>query len=371
MLTPIIKYPGGKERELPAILTHLPKDAIRNYYEPFVGGGSVYLAIGNKIKNKCFINDKSTDLINLYNAIKNTDSDFFANINSMINIWLKSEQVAQVAVPNLWHLFSNSKTVSTKDIDLSQVSQDLATYFNDPQMFNTYLLECLVRKLNYCFKNKQDNLAISDFSAIMLTAYKSAIYMYYRYLYNLDNTGYNDTGKRAAIYLFLRQYAYNSMFRFSKSGNFNVPYGGQSYNKISLDRKYEYYHNPELLNLLKTTKITNWDFTGFLQRQHYRQNDFVFIDPPYDSPFSQYDNMDFNQNKQKQLAAMLISCVNTNWMAIINDTPFIRSVYPEQQVTANGQQIYYASLDKTYNTNLRNRNNRQTKLLIITNYQSK
>ena len=43
-LKPIIKWAGGKERELKRILPELPKGFGR-YYEPFVGGGAVYLSL--------------------------------------------------------------------------------------------------------------------------------------------------------------------------------------------------------------------------------------------------------------------------------------------------------------------------------------
>ena len=43
-LSPLIKYPGGKEKELNYIIPALPVK-IDNYYEPFVGGGAVYLSI--------------------------------------------------------------------------------------------------------------------------------------------------------------------------------------------------------------------------------------------------------------------------------------------------------------------------------------
>ena len=39
-----IKWAGGKEKELPIILSNLP-DKFERYIEPFVGGGSVYLNI--------------------------------------------------------------------------------------------------------------------------------------------------------------------------------------------------------------------------------------------------------------------------------------------------------------------------------------
>ncbi len=37
----ILKWPGGKERELYQIKNALPKQ-IKNYYEPFIGGGRFF-----------------------------------------------------------------------------------------------------------------------------------------------------------------------------------------------------------------------------------------------------------------------------------------------------------------------------------------
>ncbi|CAC9299577.1 MULTISPECIES: DNA adenine methylase [Staphylococcus] len=46
-LRPLLKYPGGKERELNHINDALPS-IINNYYEPFLGGGAVYFNINAK-----------------------------------------------------------------------------------------------------------------------------------------------------------------------------------------------------------------------------------------------------------------------------------------------------------------------------------
>ncbi|MCY7421608.1 MAG: hypothetical protein LH478_07675, partial [Chitinophagaceae bacterium] len=49
------------------------------------------------------------------------------------------------------------------------------------------------------------------------------------------------------------------------------------------------------------------------------------------------------------------------WMMVIKETDFIRSLY-----TRPG--IYFIEFDKTYTYNVRGRNNRDTKHLIIVNY---
>ncbi len=59
-----LRYPGGKSKAINQILPHIPKD-ISEYREPFVGGGSVFIAINQllqtRIKNY-WINDLNHDL---------------------------------------------------------------------------------------------------------------------------------------------------------------------------------------------------------------------------------------------------------------------------------------------------------------------
>jgi DNA adenine methylase len=82
-MSPILKWAGGKEQELKYIHPAMP-DNIDNYYEPFIGGGAVYFSI---IANRYLINDKSEELISLYNIIKNQDEEFFKCIDEISYNW--------------------------------------------------------------------------------------------------------------------------------------------------------------------------------------------------------------------------------------------------------------------------------------------
>ncbi|MBQ0739755.1 DNA adenine methylase, partial [Aquimarina celericrescens] len=83
-LEPLVKWAGGKEQELKYIIPNLP-DYFENYYEPFVGGGSVYTAIQAK---EYFINDKAHELIDLYKIIVSDKREmFFKAIEEIIHNW--------------------------------------------------------------------------------------------------------------------------------------------------------------------------------------------------------------------------------------------------------------------------------------------
>ena len=95
-LYPLIKWAGGKEKELKYIIPNLPKKFV-DYYEPFVGGGAVYTGIYNiNQANNYYINDKSEELICLYLSITNGDRQvFFKILDEIVHNWALLTTVIQ------------------------------------------------------------------------------------------------------------------------------------------------------------------------------------------------------------------------------------------------------------------------------------
>lgn len=69
-MKPILKWPGGKRQLLKEINEYLPHN-FNTYYEPFFGGGAVFLHI---MPDNAKINDINTDLINTYIQVKENPS---------------------------------------------------------------------------------------------------------------------------------------------------------------------------------------------------------------------------------------------------------------------------------------------------------
>ncbi|HEY9906551.1 MAG TPA: DNA adenine methylase [Thermosynechococcaceae cyanobacterium] len=67
-----LRYPGGKSKAIPQLLPHVPL-TIGEYREPFIGGGSVYLAVqqllGNRVQSY-WINDLNFDLYCFWHTAK-------------------------------------------------------------------------------------------------------------------------------------------------------------------------------------------------------------------------------------------------------------------------------------------------------------
>lgn len=71
MLGPFVRWAGGKRWFCNRIQEYLPTE-FTDYYEPFLGGGSVYFTLYNKklLKGDCFLSDLNTQLINAYKEVR-------------------------------------------------------------------------------------------------------------------------------------------------------------------------------------------------------------------------------------------------------------------------------------------------------------
>ena len=367
-LSPIIKWAGGKERELPHIIGNAPMGYDR-YFEPFVGGGSVFAAMKAR---EYFINDKSDELISLYNAIKSVDAHTFQTLTAINDSWKGMLSFTLRNMPELKSIYLKSRCAVHRDIktDLiefvglhfSQLMALLGTMALDDRQFRKELERNVVQKFMRVQKieSERQQMPEKDLESNISTAFMGALYMYYRYLYN--NQRYVSLlGFKVALFVFIRNYAYSGMFRYNTKGDFNVPYGGIGYNAKTLEKKLFYYRSPELKERLGITTIECLDFLDFLRKHPPEENDFMFLDPPYDSDFSTYAKNSFGQADQKRLANYLIKECRCKWLMIIKNTPFIYSLYDK-----HGLRI--KAFDKEYQVSFMNRNDRKVEHLIIMNY---
>lgn len=74
ILSPVVKWVGGKRQLLDDIIPLLP-DYFSTYVEPFVGGGALLFEIQ---PNKAIVNDLNHELINLYKVIKDNPNELLS-----------------------------------------------------------------------------------------------------------------------------------------------------------------------------------------------------------------------------------------------------------------------------------------------------
>lgn len=375
-----LKYPGGKNKELNFIIPNLPRQ-IDRFFEPFVGGGAVYFNISSV--NQMFINDKSYELVNFYRAVRGEDKEFISTLKSIDNTLKFLINFTSLNSSVLLNIYQSFKEHSNHQTLLEELS-----YFFDE---NQYTLQdnVFIHNLNYVtfykqlvksvtdkykrtkrleekkgFLEKEDDI-INNIETGLMSAY----YTFNRYVYNNCNTLNLALPIQSALYFYIREYCYSSMFRYNQNGEFNVPYGGMSYNHKFLSKKIDYLSNTELVNHLNNTVIDNLDFHEFLETYRLTDKDFIFLDPPYDTEFSTYANNTFDLTDQQRLANYLINECPAKFMLVIKNSDLIRELYNENIITANEEPLQIFAFTKKYLVSFKNRNDKNAEHLLITNYE--
>jgi len=161
---PFLKWVGGKTQIIEKIISTIPVK-IKNYHEPFLGGGSVLLAVLSlqkqgkiTIKNRIYAYDINNALISVYKNIQSNKDELFKIITHYINEYdsLKGNQV-------------NRKPQNIDDAKTSKES-----YY-------------------YWIRNKYNNIE-------------------------------KDTVESSALFMFINKTCFRGMYREGPNG-YNVPYG--------------------------------------------------------------------------------------------------------------------------------------------------
>lgn len=97
-----------------------------------------------------------------------------------------------------------------------------------------------------------------------------------------------NTIENASRFIYLNQTSYNGLYRVNRSGHYNVPYGF----------RHKWTHAPERIRAasskLQNTRISVGDFE--INKYRIKENDLVFLDPPYTVSHNNNGFIAYNQN---------------------------------------------------------------------------
>jgi DNA adenine methylase len=103
----------------------------------------------------------------------------------------------------------------------------------------------------------------------------------------------------AELFYYLNRCGYNGLYRVNSKGFFNSPFGHYKYSNAKQD----------LSEYAGITK--NWEFTcGSYLGVDIKDDDFIFVDPPYDTEFTSYTSDGFSFDDQMDLVNFLSELKN-------------------------------------------------------------
>lgn len=266
---PIIKWVGGKSKLLDKLFVDFPEN-VNNYYELFLGGGSVLLALLHlkknnhiKIRGKIYAFDLNETLIYLYINIQKNHQFLYQEIQKLIQDYNNCEENGVV----------NRKP---KNIDEAKTS-------------------------------------------------KESYYYWIRSSFNSLSQEEKKYPKCSAMFIFLNKTCFRGLYRMGPNG-FNVPFGNYRNPEI-LNKE----HLDEIHELIQGVHFECLSYKDAILK--IKNNDFCYMDPPYvpekEGSFVGYNEGGFDLEEHKNLFKLSneLNTKNIKFMMSNADVEFVRNQF--------------------------------------------
>jgi DNA adenine methylase len=238
IIKPFLKWVGGKTQILSEVLSCFPS-SVKNYYEPFLGGGSVLLGFLSKVKSK---------------DIVLTGKVYASDINQ-----------------NLIALFKNIQTNPQALLD------EVAAITNEYSKITG-------TEVNRKASTKEEARTSQE-----------SYYYWIRSKFNALKEDERSSAKASAMMLFMNKTCFRGVYREGPNG-FNVPFEKIQKNQTILDEE----HIRQVSELIKDVIFTTQSFKDALKS--VEEGDLVYLDPPYapetDKSFVSYNVDGFEEHSE-------------------------------------------------------------------------
>jgi DNA adenine methylase len=234
---------------------------------------------------------------------------------------------------------------------VNDINTSLMNFYQEVR--NKYdLVRAQLNDLQNLYENNQIEYAIQKKANPNLRVENKNESLYYN-IRDMFNHKIESCYLDSVLYFFINKTSYSGMIRYNSLGEFNVPFGRyQNFNTHLISNEH--------VNLLKRTKLFVGDYNNVFELA--TQNDFMFLDPPYDCIFNDYGNVSiesgFDECEQRRLAANFKN-LTCKALMVIGKTPLTVELYGDYI-----RDEYF----KSYAVNIRNRFKSESKHIVVTNY---
>jgi DNA adenine methylase len=269
IIKPFLKWVGGKTQIIEKVISSFPTYII-DYYEPFLGGGSVLLGLLSYIKmgkitvsGKIYASDINSNLITLYKNIQSSPDELIHEVDKIMDDYN-----------------------NCKDYEVNRNAKDR--------------YEAMTSKESY--------------------------YYWIRTSFNKMNDEEKKSVFASAILLFMNKTCFRGVYREGPNG-FNVPFEKIQKNQSILEKE----HIKSVSNLIKDVIFITRPYTESLK--FVKKGDFIYMDPPYAPEsarsFVSYTKDGFNLEEHNKLFELCkkMNDDHVKWLMSNADVKLVRDTF--------------------------------------------
>ena len=269
---PILKWVGGKTQIIDKLINNFPIE-INNYFEAFLGGGSVLLTLLSyaksgviKIHGNVYGYDLNEPLIYIYKNIQEHHNELYQILQNIINDFNEC----------------GNGEINRKPANITEAKIAKENYY-------------------YWIRSEYNKLSLHDKKSILVSA----------------------------MFIFLNKTCFRGVFRVGPKG-FNVPYG--HYKNPEIINKE---HLDEIHDLIQNVVFECCDFNISLKKAE--TNDFIYLDPPYapetNTSFVGYTENGFNIENHRNLFKLIHNLTDTNKKMMLSnaDVSLVRENFTSEK----------------------------------------
>ena len=274
---PFMKWVGGKTQIINEVMELFPH-VINNYHEPFLGGGSVLLALLTHklngtitVSGNIYASDLNSNLIGLYKNIQSNPDELISEVNKLTAVFAKC----------------NGTVVNRKATTIEEAMTSPESY-----------------------------------------------YFWIRSKFNALSPDARTTTPASAMLLFMNKTCFRGVYREGPNG-FNVPFGNYKNPAI-----YDEEHMKAVSALLSKVTFRCCDFTACVADA--KKGDFVYMDPPYvpeeEKSFVGYNMDGFGENDHERFFVCCEKLVekNVQWLMSNSDMALVKNRFPPEKNFVTG-----------------------------------
>jgi DNA adenine methylase len=280
---PLLKWLGGKTQIIDDVLAGFPRE-INNYYEPFLGGGSVLIAFlknvkdgGKKLTGNVYASDFNSDLVSFYKNIQSRCEDFIVELKKLCDEFASIQGGGGGGGGG-----GGCEVVNRNAANIEEAMTSQESYY-------------------YWTRAKFNGLA---------------------------NAEERKTPLASAMLLFLNKTCFRGVYREGPNG-FNVPFGHNKNPGIIDEENIRF-----VSGLIKDVMFTHCSFKSNPFLGMARMGDFVYLDPPYapetEKSFVGYTKDGFDLECHKELFKMCHDMTEKRVRILLSnaDVKLVRDAFP-------------------------------------------